>query len=504
MRTKFMLLIVVFLAVAASAQQPQGADVKPLPGKVTRLNRVPVNSEILKVKLPHPKEFTLPNGLTVLVLEDHKLPTVNYSLWIKSGALSDPADMPGLASFTADMLREGTATRSSIQIATELDELGTTLNGNAPFGSNLTTVQANGLSQSADKLMELLSDLVQNAKFPADELEKFRRQEKARLTQARSNPALLARERFYKAVYGDFPASVQLATSDSVQKATPEALKGFHDKFYVPNNALMAIAGDITLAQATALVKKHFGAWQGHPVPGVKWPDVPAPGPARIYLVDRPGSVQSNILMGGLSLRRSDPDFIAVTVMNRILGGSASARLFANLREDKGYTYGAYSRVSSDLFPGVLAANTEVRNPVTDGSLHELMYELKRIREEKVPTSELEDAKRAIISSFALSLENPQGIINAWMQVKYYGLPENYWDVNSEQVAKIDAATVQQMARKYIDLEHLQIVVVGDAKEVREAVNKYGTVSVFDADGKPQEAKPATGTPTDSGAKMNH
>ncbi len=503
MRTKFTLFAaaVLLLALAASAQQPQGGEAKPLPGKVTRLNRVPVNNEILKVKLPHPKEFTLPNGLAVMVLEDHKLPTVNYSLWIKSGALSDPGDMPGLASFTSDMLREGTATRSSTQIAAELDELGATFFGNAGFGSNLTIVQASGLSQSADKVMELLSDLTLNPKFPADELEKFRRQERARLTQARSNPGLLARERFYKAVYGSFPASVQLATSESVQKVTPEALKGFHDKFYVPNNAMLAIEGDVTLAQATALAKKHFGAWQSHPVPATKFGDVPAPGTARIYLVDRPGSVQSNILAGGLGLRRSDPDFIALSVTNRILGGSASARLFANLREDKGYTYGAYSRMSADLFPGVLVANTEVRNPVTDGSLHELMYELKRIREEKVPAPELEDAKRAIVSSFALSLENPQGIISSWMSVKYYGLPDNYWDTYSDQVAKVDAATVQRMAQKYIDLNHLQIVVVGDAKEVREAVNKYGTVSVFDADGKPQEGKPETGTPATSGGK---
>lgn len=205
--------------------------------------------------------------------------------------------------------------------------------------------------------------------------------------------------------------------------------------------------------------------------------------------------------MGGLSLRRSDPDYIPLAVMNRILGGSASSRLFANLREDKGYTYGAYSRVSSELFPGVLAANTEVRNPVTDGSLHELMYELKRIRDEKVPAAELEDAKRAIVSNFALSLENPQGIISSWMTVKYYGLPENYWDTYSDEVAKVDAATVQKIAARYIDLDHLQIVVVGDAKEVRGAVNKYGTVSVLDADGKPEETKPEPGAPATSGTK---
>lgn len=495
-------LAALFLFVLpAFSQQPQGSDAKPLPGKVTRLNRVPVNNEILKVKLPHPKEFSLPNGLTVLVLEEHRLPTVNYSLWIKAGALSDPADMPGLASFTADMLREGTATRSSSQIASELDELGATFTGNAAFGSSLTILQASGLSQSADQVMELLSDLTRSPKFPADELEKFRRQERARLTQARSNPAILARERFYKAVYGSFPASTQLATLESVQKVTPEALKSFHDNNFLPNNAILAIAGDLTLAQATALVKKHFGAWQSHPVTAPKWGNVPAPAAAKIYLVDRPGSVQSNILMGGLSLRRSDPDYVPLVVMNRILGGSASARLFANLREDKGYTYGAYSRVSSELFPGVLTANTEVRNPVTDGSLHELMYELKRIRDEKVPAAELEDAKRAIVSNFALSLENPQGIISSWMTVKYYGLPENYWDTYSDEVAKVDAATVQKIAAKYIDLDHLQIVVVGDAKEVREAVNKYGSVSVLDADGKPEETKPEPATPANSGTK---
>src|SRR2546423_6687063 len=158
-KTSMLFVIALFLgAVLAPAQQPQAGD-KPLPGKVTRLNRVPVNKEILKVKLPHPKEFSLPNGLAVLVLEDHKLPTVNYSLWIKSGALSDPADMPGLAAFTADTLRGGTAKRTSSQIALDLDELGASFLTNASFGSNATTVQASGLTQSADELMELMREI---------------------------------------------------------------------------------------------------------------------------------------------------------------------------------------------------------------------------------------------------------------------------------------------------------------------------------------------------------
>ena len=495
MRKKILTVtIAIGLAAQAFAQQPPaaGGDAKQLPSKVQRLNKAPVNNEILKVKLPHPTELTLPNGLTVLVLEQHRLPTISYSLWIKSGTLSDPKDMPGLASFTADLLREGTAKRNSAQIATDLDELGAAFNSDAAFGSNLTTIQSSGLSQSADKVMELMSDIVLNASFPADELQKYQRQEGARLFQQRSNPGFLARERFARAIYGDFPAAIQSATADSLKKATPEALKGFHDKYYAPNNAILAIAGDVTVVQAKELATKYFGGWKNHAVEGPGFGSVGAPAAAHVYLVDRPGSVQSNILAGGLSLKRSDPDYVPLVVTNRILGGGSAARLFANLREEKGYTYGAYSRVSSDLYPGSFVANTEVRNSVTDGSLHELMFEFKRLRDEKVPQAELEEAKRAIVSSFALSVENTQGVVNSWMAVKYYGLANDYWDRYSDEVAKVNADTVQRMARKYVDLDHLQVVVVGDAKEVREAVAKYGTLALFDSDGKAVETKTET------------
>ena len=488
MQTKILSLMILILGgLCAFAQQTP--DAKPLPSKIERLNRVPVNNEILKVRLPHPKEVQLPNGLTILVLEQHKLPTIDCALWIKSGSLSDPKEMPGLASFTADMLREGTGKRTSVQIATELDELGATFRADAPFGNDYTTIDSSSLSSSADKMMELVSDIVLNPSFPTDELVRYVRQQKAGLIQLRSNPGFLARERFAQAVYHDFPAAIQAPTADALQKATPEALKKFHDTYYAPNNAILGFSGDITVAQATELAKKYFGAWKSKPGSSSKLAEVPAPGAARVYLVDRPSSVQSNILAGGLSLRRSDPDFVPLAVVNRVLGGNSTARLFSNLREDKGYTYGAYSRVSANLFQGTFAANTEVRNAVTDGALHELMYEFKRIRDEKVPPGELEDAKRSIVSAFALQVERPAFVLDSWMQIKYFGLPQDYWDTYSDQIAKVDADAVQRTARKYVDLDHLQLVVVGDAKQVREAVAKYGTLEVYDADGKPVETK---------------
>jgi predicted Zn-dependent peptidase len=493
MSKKILLPTVALLSMLSViyAQQPgANPDTKQLPSKVQRLNRAPVSNEILKVKLPHPAEVTLPNGLTLLILEQHRLPTISLSMWVKSGALDDPADTPGLASFTADLLREGTAHRNSTQIATELDELGATFTADAPFGEDLTTINANGLSQSAEKILELVSDILLNPSFPVEELEKYRRREKAALIQLRSQPGFLAQERFARAVYGSFGAAVQAPTPASLDKASPELLKDFHAKYYAPNNAILAIGGDITEAQATALVKKYFGEWKKRDIPASKAGEVPAAAKARIFLVDRPDSVQANIVAGGLSLRRNDPDFIPLTLANRILGGGPAGRLFTNLREEKGYTYGAYSRFSSYNFAGTFAATTEVRNAVTDGSLHELMYELKRLREEKVPQAELDDAKRSIVANFALSLENLQGQLNRWVTVKYYGLPSSYGDEYTEKIARLSADDVERVAKKYVDLDHLQLVVVGDAKQIKGAVEKYGAVDVYDAEGKPLPAAP--------------
>lgn len=487
LKTCFSFLLPAVLLGSALAQQPpsQVGDPTAITGKVRRLGRAPVSNELLKVKLPKAKEFTLANGLTVMVLEQRKLPTVSYSLWIKSGALSDPQNMPGLASFTADMLREGTAKRTSAQISSELDDLGASLGANAEFGRELTIIGGSGLSESADKLMEIVADVAMNATFPSEELERYRRRQMQALTGLRTNPSFLARERFLNAVYGAGPLAVQAPTPESLRGVKSEDLKAFRDKYYAPNNAILGLAGDITLAQAKALAEKHFGSWKKSDLPKSNVPQVTSRNNAKVYMVDRPASVQSNIVVGTVSLKRNDPDYVPVLVLNRVLGGASSARLFQNLREDKGYTYGAYSSVSSDIYPGQLSASTQVRNAVTDGSLKEIMYELKRIRDEKVGTEELEDAKRALVAGFALSLESPSGLLDRSMTLKYYGLPADYWDTYPDQVAKVNADTVQKMAQKYIDLPHMQIVVVGDAKQVGEAVSKYGTVETFDAEGKP-------------------
>lgn len=487
-----MALVAIGSASPASIAQEAGGGKETSLKAVERKNRAPVNKEILRVKLPRPTESKLANGLTVLVLEQHKLPTVAFALWIKTGSLADPKDLPGLAKSTADMLREGTVNRTSAQLAADVDDIGATLTAGAEFGASTTTVSGSGLVQNADRLLELMSDTVVNPTFPVEELEKYKTRQLAELEQQRADPDFLSREKFFKVLYKDYPASVVSATPDSVKRVTVEQLKDFHSRYYAPNNALLGVVGDVNQEQVLALIKKHFDGWKMRPLvipsPGA----LPQPTPAKISLVDRPNSVQTNIVAGDYAVRRADPDFIPLTVMNRILGGGPSARLFLNLREEKGYTYGAYSYFTSETYPGAWTATTEVRNNVTDGSLHEFMAEFKRIREEKVPEAELDDARRSIVARFALSLEQPSTLLNNWLTVKYFNLPEDYWDRYPEEVAKVSQETVQQAARKYVDLDHLQIVCVGDGKaagnekktSIKEILKTYGALEVYDADGK--------------------
>jgi predicted Zn-dependent peptidase len=481
----------VALAIPAFPQEQHTAELS----KVVRLNRAPVSNEALKVTLPRPVITKLPNGLTVMVLERHKLPTVNIVLHFGTGDMSDPRDQAGLAQFTMEMLREGTTHRTSGQLAADVEKIGATLNSSSGFGSTASSVVASGLSPSTSQILDLISDVVLNPTFPQDELEKYKARQLSMLEQERSEPSTLADERFHQALYGDFPAAVTLATPESINAITAERMKAFHERYLVPSNALLAVVGDVNAGEFLKLASKSFGDWKGGVVPATDWSRLPPPTPTKIYLVERPDSVQTNIVAGDYGARRTDADYISLYVMNRVLGGGPQARLFLNLREVHGYTYGAYSGAGDDKYREAWEADTEVRNAVTDGSMEQLMYEFKRIRDEKVPEAELNEARHSIVSSFALSLEQPQQLLSRWIIVQDYGLPMDYWDKYPVEVARTSADAVQAAARKYVDLDHLQIVAVGDPKQpgndknqtILEVLKKYGAVEVYDANGKKVE-----------------
>ena len=476
-------VVVALITMIGAAQAP-----KPSSKGLVIKGKTPINKEVLKVKLPKAYETKLSNGLQVIVLEQHKLPTFAMQMVVLSGGLADPADQHGAAQYTASLLREGTRTRNSKQIAEQADSLGATLGANAGLSSPTSTVTASGLTDNFDQIMELFSDVILNPSFPADEFNKFKTRALAQLRFQRSNPSFLANEMFARVIYGSHPAARVSLNADEIQKLTPDVLQKFHAAHYRPNNAIFAVVGDVNPEEMVAKLEKTFGSWQRGEVPPTTIPKVSETGSAKIYLVNRPSSVQTNLILGNLAIDRTDPDYYAIDVMNQVVGGGASARLFLNLREDKGYTYGAYSGFTATKYKGYFRANTEVRTEVTKGSMDELMYEIKRIRDEKVPEEEFDRAKRTIIGGFALQLESPQALLNNIITQKLFGLPADYWDTYTQKIAAITPDDVQRVARKYVDLSRLQIVAVGDASKIAEVLRQYGTVEVYDTEGRPAKS----------------
>jgi zinc protease len=428
----------------------------------------------------------LKNGLTLVLLEDHKLPTVSFAMRIRPGQLADPNDLPGLASFTATMLREGTARRTSAQIAGEVDSLGASLAANSGFGVSYTSVTASGLIDNAPQILDLMSDIVLHPAFPAAELAQYKQRAAANLQQNLANPGFLAQQALHRVLYGEPPLSVTSPTKESIEKVAAADLKNFHDQHYRPGNTLLGAAGDFKTAEMRALIEKYFGDWTGAAEPPMALPKTPAPPPAKITLVDRPTSVQTYIVGGDRAIRRTDPDYYALVVMNQILGGGAQSRLFLDLREEHGYTYGSYSAINAELYPGDWRATASVRTPVTEGSMTQFVYEFKRINNEPVPQAELDDARRALVAGFALSLEQPSQMLEDWLTTQYFGLPADYWDKYPDHIVAVDAAAVQAAAKKYVNLDRMQWICVGDRRQIQDVLAKYGGVTVVDAEGKPE------------------
>ena len=484
-RHGLVLAIVTALGVSVGAQQPPPST-NPTKAEGTVLKgRAPVNKELLRVKLPRPKEADLSNGVHLIVLEDHRTPQISFSMIIDgAGGYYDPPAAPGLASFTASLMREGTTTRTSEQLSEQLDRLASAVNVSAGISTPFATVNGNGLTNNIDTVLGLMADVLMNPSFPQAEVDRYKTRTRAGLMQNRAQPGFLALERLNMVVFGDHPQARVAPTPASLDALTRDALVAFHKAHYVPDRAVLAVSGDITLEQAKAKAEAAFGAWKKS---GVALPAqteaAPLAGPS-VTLVARPNSVQTSLRIGTQSIDRKDPDFFPLTVGNRILGGPFG-RLFEHLREQKGYTYGASSGFSSSRIKGSWTASTDVRSEVTDPALTDLIDEIRQMRDVPVPAKDLENAKKAIVGSFALLLESPGAILQNYIDRHFYGLPADYWDTYASKIEAVTAEDIQRVARKYWSPDRLQIVAVGDRAKVEPILKKLGTVKVYDADGKP-------------------
>ncbi|HEX2386244.1 MAG TPA: pitrilysin family protein [Candidatus Binatia bacterium] len=483
-RSIYLAAAVLLLLSSPASVLAQEAAATPL-SKVERKNRVPLSKEVLDVKLQRPVERKLSNGITVLILEDHRFPVVTTEFHIRgAGALFEPEKLKGLAGVTAEMLREGTRTRTSREIAEQIDRMGASMWASSGFGSVETGFGASGLKDNFDAWFGLAMDVLLNPSFPEVELNRMKERIKVRLRQQRSSPGFLADERFALAVYGSHPAAIVSATPESIDALTPEALAVWHRERYDPARTILGIAGDVRVDEIMSKLEKWLAKW---PRLGIEaaLPPNPTPIAARkIFLIDRPDSVQTTVALGNIAIDRRSDDYIPMVVMNQILGGGSAARLFLNLREEKGYTYGVYSSFSASEYPGPWRAGGNMRTEVTDGAFKEFFYEFRRIRDEKAPAAELDEAKRSVVANFALALEQPARMLGFALTRKIYGLPDDYWDTYPEKVMAVTADDVERVARKYLNPDTAQIVAVGDARKIKPVLGQYGGVEVYDNSGK--------------------
>jgi zinc protease len=485
MKSLRLLAIVLVASAPAAAQDAPGAQ-QPTDFKgVVLKNKAPVSNDVLRVTFRHPSEGRMKNGMELLVLEERRSPTIQVEIAVPASTLYDPDGVPISAAMTS-LMRLGTKTRDAKTIAETLAGLGASITFNV--GDRYAYARFSTLSENLDAVLELTSDMLFNSTFPEDELAKWKNQQLSVLQQARSQPEFLAVERFAQAMYPEDRRSYVLPTAEGVGRITRAMVLEHYARVYRPDSGRITVLGDVSARDIAPKLEKLMASWSGK---GSTAPTLPLPQASkgkRVILVNRPGSVQTSLYVGNHAIDRLNPDYIPVQVLNRVLGGGPASRLFRNIREEKGFTYGISSSFNATRYYNHFAVQTSVRTEVTADALREILKEFADIRTRQVPANELQNAKRALVASFALSTENPNAALSNATQIKEYGLPADYWDTYPEKIAAVTEADVQRVAQKYIPLDDVVIIAVGDAGRIRASLATFGTVEDWDAEGRRLQA----------------
>jgi zinc protease len=476
---KHLSLVITPLVVSLLASCPvltEGQVTGNAQPQPTRFNQAPVSNEILQVHIPRAVKQTLPNGVRVLVLENHRAAQININIVIDgAGGLFDPAGQPGLANMTAQMLSRGTEKLSAQDIARAIDTQGASINVSSASIYTDTSLFASGLSSNFSIWLPIVADVLLHPSFPANELADAKSRQMSRLQSQQANAGFLASKYIRKTLYGDTPEGIVSATPASTVAFTVDAIRAFYSQHYAPQNTMVIVAGDITPEKAFAAVSDALKGWQKTDLQ-VTLPSVTQETARRtVTLVDRPDSVQTNLVLGRLAIDRRDPDYVPLSVANNILGSGAAGRLFMRLREEKSYTYGAYSRIDANDYRGYVSASSEVRSSVTGGALDEFFNEFHRLGSEPVSAQELSRHEHSMVAVFALSLESSQSLMSYIYTQAHYGFPDDYWDRYAAQIATVSAEDVMRMGTKYFSGENMQVVAIGDPS-IKPALAKWGEV----------------------------
>ncbi len=489
-------LVMSFVPRKGDAPKPNAMTDKPATTKAKEMDAalsakqraaLPPAAPTVKFALPAIEKTKLANGLNVWFVKQNELPIVSMNMVLNAGGTLDSNDKSGAASLTATMLNQGTTTRSAIDIANQLQSIGSSVNANAGWDS--TSVAMQTLTKNLDQTLDIYADILTNPAFPDKELESIRRRALVGLLQRKSIPAAVATTVYNKVLYGTQPYSRDLTGDEkSLKTLTRDDLANFYKTNFTPNTSTLIVVGDVDQKMLVPKLEKAFANWKG----GGATINAAAisqtmQGKAGIYVIDKPGAAQSTIAVGQVGIDRSNPDYYAVQIMNSVLGGGSSGRLFKNLREDKGYTYGAYSSFAARRGAGPFRAGGDFQTGSTKESVSELMKEIAGIRGEiPVTQAELDTSKQSIINSFPSGFETVGQISGQLSSLVVYGLPDSYFNDYIQKINAVTISDVNRVANKYLDPSKMAIVIVGDKNVIEPKLKELNYPIMFlDADGNP-------------------
>jgi zinc protease len=424
---------------------------------------------------------TLANGLQVVLAESRAFPKITAQLYFRGGNAAVALKNPGLAEMTSAVVRTGTASRTSRQIEEDLRRIGAGLGTHA--GADSSAISASGLAEFSGELLELIADLARNATFPQDEFDREHRQRYEELKIERTTPGFLAGERLRRVLFGPHPYAIVAPTLEQVEAYTREQLVDFYKRYYVPSDALLIVVGDFSADVMLEQVERIFGGWSAPKPAAQKSAEPPRPSGRRVYLVDRPGTVQTQVLAGNLAITRRDPDWYRAVLANSIYGGAFHSRLVMNIREQKGYTYSPRSSLNALREYGYFSVSAAVRNDVAAATLTEIFYEMDRMRSLPVSAEELESARNYLTGVFSLGVATQDGLLGQLSVVYLDRLPDDYLETYRQRIHALSADDVLAAARRHFDSANAQIVMVGDRAQIGEQAALFGDVTVFDAQG---------------------
>lgn len=468
---KLSLYIFFFLVISGTAFAQVDRSQYPEPGPAPTIN------------IGDAETFTLPNGLKVFVVENHKLPRVTFSLVLDRDPVFE-GDKAGYVGMVGELMMSGTQDLSKEQLDEAIDQIGARINVSS------TSASASSLTKHQERLLELFSAVLFKPSFPQVELDKIKKQTISGLAAAKDDPSAIASVVESAVIYGKDHPYGEAATEETVATVEVGDIKDYYNTYFKPNIAYLAIVGDITKPEAEKLVKKYFSNWEKGEVPTHEWEAVQGPASNQVVLVDRPSSVQSLISVAyPVEMQHNDPNRIAASLMSYVLGGGSSSRLFMNLREAKGYTYGAYASLSPDEIIGSFSADASVRTEVTDSAAYQFFYELDRMTKKSITEEELDAAKAYLTGSFGRSLESPSTIASFALNTEIYDLPKDYYKNYLKNLNGVSVSEANEIALKYIKPNNAYLVIVGNVGEFEDQVAQFGEVKRYTKEGYPEEKK---------------